>query len=136
MKLKDLRIELWEHSKSSDQLYHFWLKASDLYIVVAIIYFCGFIKVEFLWTTLFVHCSGYMAPEYAMHGQFSVKSDVFSFGVLVLEILSGQKNHSFRNGDDVGDLTSFVSCINAHRVHASTSYTECIQLAYLITFII
>ncbi|KAF3320901.1 receptor-like serine/threonine-protein kinase SD1-8 [Carex littledalei] len=35
---------------------------------------------------------GYMAPEYAMHGIFSVKSDVFSFGVLVLEIISGKKN--------------------------------------------
>ncbi|XP_039139884.1 receptor-like serine/threonine-protein kinase SD1-8 [Dioscorea cayenensis subsp. rotundata] len=35
---------------------------------------------------------GYMAPEYAMEGIFSVKSDVFSFGVLVLEILSGQRN--------------------------------------------
>ncbi|KAF9589064.1 hypothetical protein IFM89_018326 [Coptis chinensis] len=38
---------------------------------------------------------GYMAPEYALHGQFSVKSDVFSFGVLVLEIIIGQKNNSF-----------------------------------------
>jgi len=37
-------------------------------------------------------CSGYMAPEYVIRGQFSVKSDVFSFGVLVLEIVSGQKN--------------------------------------------
>uniref|UniRef100_A0A0D9VK35 non-specific serine/threonine protein kinase n=1 Tax=Leersia perrieri TaxID=77586 RepID=A0A0D9VK35_9ORYZ len=35
---------------------------------------------------------GYMAPEYAMEGVFSVKSDVFSLGVLVLEILSGQRN--------------------------------------------
>ncbi|XP_058092173.1 cysteine-rich receptor-like protein kinase 44 isoform X2 [Magnolia sinica] len=35
---------------------------------------------------------GYMAPEYAMAGLFSVKSDVFSFGVLLLEIVSGKKN--------------------------------------------
>ncbi|KAI3958861.1 hypothetical protein MKX01_023537 [Papaver californicum] len=38
---------------------------------------------------------GYMAPKYALHGQFSVKSDVFSFGVLVLEIISGKKNTAF-----------------------------------------
>ncbi|CAN6318981.1 unnamed protein product [Urochloa humidicola] len=35
---------------------------------------------------------GYMAPEYASEGLFSIKSDVFSFGVLVLEILSGKRN--------------------------------------------
>ncbi|WVZ80879.1 hypothetical protein U9M48_028319 [Paspalum notatum var. saurae] len=35
---------------------------------------------------------GYMAPEFALEGVFSVKSDVFSFGVLLLEILSGQRN--------------------------------------------
>ncbi|KAG4195633.1 hypothetical protein ERO13_A06G120600v2 [Gossypium hirsutum] len=50
----------------------------------------------------------YMAPEYAMHGQFSVKSDVFSLGVLVLEILSGQKNSSFHKGDNVDDLLSYA----------------------------
>ncbi|XP_052201117.1 G-type lectin S-receptor-like serine/threonine-protein kinase SD1-1 isoform X1 [Diospyros lotus] len=38
---------------------------------------------------------GYMSPEYAMSGHFSVKSDVFSFGVLVLEIISGKKNWGF-----------------------------------------
>ncbi|GMY27322.1 G-type lectin S-receptor-like serine/threonine-protein kinase At4g27290 isoform X2, partial [Fagus crenata] len=37
---------------------------------------------------------GYMAPEYAIDGQFSVKSDVFSFGILLLEILSGKKNRA------------------------------------------
>jgi len=35
---------------------------------------------------------GYMAPEYAMDGQISIKSDVFSFGVLVLEIITGKRN--------------------------------------------
>ncbi|MQM22874.1 hypothetical protein Taro_055933, partial [Colocasia esculenta] len=35
---------------------------------------------------------GYMSPEYIMDGVFSVKSDVFSFGVLMLEIVSGRKN--------------------------------------------
>ncbi|KAI3795396.1 hypothetical protein L1987_38048 [Smallanthus sonchifolius] len=35
---------------------------------------------------------GYMAPEYALEGFFSIKSDVFSFGVVVLEIISGKKN--------------------------------------------
>ncbi|KAG6754697.1 hypothetical protein POTOM_040491 [Populus tomentosa] len=48
---------------------------------------------------------GYIAPEYARQRQFSVKSDVFSFGVLVLEIVSGQKP-SFRDGDDMEHLTS------------------------------
>ncbi|RZC09203.1 G-type lectin S-receptor-like serine/threonine-protein kinase At4g27290 isoform X2 [Glycine soja] len=36
---------------------------------------------------------GYMAPEYAFDGLFSIKSDVFSFGVLLLEIVSGKKNN-------------------------------------------
>ena len=54
-------------------------------------------------------CNEYMLPEYAMHGQFSVKSDVFSFGVLVLEIISGRKNSSFRNGENIEDLLSYVS---------------------------
>ena len=53
-----------------------------------------------------------MAPEYVMHGQFLVKSDVFSFGVLVLEIVSGQRNTTFENGENVEDLLSYVSMIN------------------------
>ncbi|CAH1430477.1 unnamed protein product [Lactuca virosa] len=38
---------------------------------------------------------GYISPEYAVHGCFSIKSDVFSFGVIVLEIVSGKKNREF-----------------------------------------
>nr|GEV33116.1 putative S-locus glycoprotein domain-containing protein [Tanacetum cinerariifolium] len=39
---------------------------------------------------------GYISPEYAVNGIFSVKSDIFSFGVLVLEIVSGKKNREDR----------------------------------------
>ncbi|KAL5579080.1 hypothetical protein UlMin_011522 [Ulmus minor] len=59
-------------------------------------------------TSRIVGTYGYMAPEYVMHGQFSVKSDVFSFGVLLLEIVSGQKNNCFRHGEHVGDLLSYA----------------------------
>ncbi|KAI9072117.1 hypothetical protein K1719_045919 [Acacia pycnantha] len=51
---------------------------------------------------------GYMAPEYAMHGQFSVKSDVFSFGILVLEILTGKKNNNVYDEENAPDLLSFA----------------------------
>ncbi|KAK9907865.1 hypothetical protein M0R45_000052 [Rubus argutus] len=37
---------------------------------------------------------GYMSPEYAVFGRFSTKSDVFSFGIILLEIVSGKRNNS------------------------------------------
>ncbi|KAL2943976.1 hypothetical protein RDABS01_032323 [Bienertia sinuspersici] len=50
-------------------------------------------------TNRIVGTYGYMAPEYAIDGHISVKSDVFSFGVLVLEIISGKKNRGFTHPD-------------------------------------
>ncbi|CAI9272112.1 unnamed protein product [Lactuca saligna] len=35
--------------------------------------------------------SGYVAPEYAIHGQLSEKVDTYSFGIVVLEIVSGKR---------------------------------------------
>lgn len=52
--------------------------------------------------------SGYMAPEYVMHGHLSVKADVFSFGVLVLELISGQRNSSFNLSVDAQNLLDWV----------------------------
>jgi serine/threonine protein kinase len=53
--------------------------------------------------------SGYMSPEYASNGHFSVKTDVFSFGLLVLEIVSGNKNRGFRHPDQTLNLLGHVS---------------------------
>ncbi|KAJ9553456.1 hypothetical protein OSB04_017501 [Centaurea solstitialis] len=50
-------------------------------------------------TSRVVGTLGYISPEYAVNGLFSVKSDIFSFGVLVLEIVSGKKNRGFVHED-------------------------------------
>lgn len=54
--------------------------------------------------------SGYIAPEYASQGLYSLKTDVFSFGVVVLETISGRKNFIMeKQRDIVGYLVRDVS---------------------------
>ncbi|KAJ8568107.1 hypothetical protein K7X08_020829 [Anisodus acutangulus] len=53
------------------------------------IFICNQIEAN---TNRVVGTYGYMSPKYAMEGHFSVKSNVFSFGVLLLEIITGRKN--------------------------------------------
>ena len=48
-----------------------------------------------------------MSPEYAMEGLFSEKSDVFSLGVILLEIISGKKNS--HKEDNYPNLLAYVS---------------------------
>ena len=50
-----------------------------------------------------------MSPEYQLDGLFSVKSDVFSFGVLVLEIVTGKRNRRFFHPDHHHNLLGHVS---------------------------
>ncbi|XP_038981776.1 receptor-like serine/threonine-protein kinase SD1-8 isoform X2 [Phoenix dactylifera] len=57
---------------------------------------------------------GYMSPEYAMDGVFSVKSDVFSFGVLVLEIISGKKNRGVSISEHQGNLLAHAWSLWMH----------------------
>ncbi|XP_027356316.1 G-type lectin S-receptor-like serine/threonine-protein kinase At4g27290 [Abrus precatorius] len=57
---------------------------------------------------------GYMAPEYAADGLFSVKSDVFSFGILVLEVICGRRNRGLYHADDSLNLVG----------HAWTTWKE------------
>ncbi|XBI75574.1 hypothetical protein VPH35_068937 [Triticum aestivum] len=51
---------------------------------------------------------GYMAPEYASEGLFSIKSDVFSFGVLILEIINGKRNSCFHQNGDFFNLLGYA----------------------------
>nr|CAB3495090.1 unnamed protein product [Digitaria exilis] len=62
---------------------------------------------EFCW--IGQNFCGYMAPEYASEGIFSIKSDVFSFGVLVLEILSGKRNSGSQQCGGFINLIGYVS---------------------------
>ncbi|XP_058775218.1 G-type lectin S-receptor-like serine/threonine-protein kinase At4g27290 [Vicia villosa] len=49
---------------------------------------------------------GYMAPEYAADGLYSVKSDVFSFGILMLEIICGKRSRGFYVDNDSPNLAT------------------------------
>ncbi|XP_054784064.1 G-type lectin S-receptor-like serine/threonine-protein kinase At4g03230 isoform X2 [Prosopis cineraria] len=51
---------------------------------------------------------GYMAPEYALDGFFSIKSDVFSFGIVMLEIISGRKNTGFFQSKQASSLLGYA----------------------------
>ncbi|CAH8368953.1 unnamed protein product [Eruca vesicaria subsp. sativa] len=88
----------------------------------------------------------YMSPEYAMHGQFSMKSDIYSFGVLVLEIISGKKNSGIYQMDETttaGNLVTYAwrLWINGSplelvdpaitRNYQSNEVTRCIHIALL-----
>ena len=54
-----------------------------------------------------------MSPEYALKGMFSIKSDVFAFGVVVLEIISGIRNTGSCLSDEDLSLLGYVSAITA-----------------------
>ena len=47
---------------------------------------------------IYTFCSfrGYLAPEYAIRGQLTRKADIYSFGVLLIEIVSGRCNTNTR----------------------------------------
>ncbi|PIA29285.1 hypothetical protein AQUCO_06100061v1 [Aquilegia coerulea] len=55
-------------------------------------------------STVIAGTLGYMAPEYLAHGQLTEKADVYSFGVLILEIVTGRLNNRIKNNDFTDSL--------------------------------
>ncbi|WVZ23945.1 hypothetical protein V8G54_002489 [Vigna mungo] len=51
-------------------------------------------------TTRIAGTIGYMAPEYALWGRLSYKADVYSYGVVVLEVVSGKSNNNYMPSDN------------------------------------
>ncbi|KAL4628563.1 hypothetical protein ACB092_05G248300 [Castanea dentata] len=93
-------------------------------------------------TNRIVGTYGYMPPEYLLHGRFSMKSDVFSFGVLVLEIVTGQKNNAFCGEDNGEGLLNYAwkkwkdgttsNLIDPTlRTDSTTEITKCIHIGLL-----
>ncbi|XP_026388023.1 G-type lectin S-receptor-like serine/threonine-protein kinase At1g11330 isoform X2 [Papaver somniferum] len=87
---------------------------------------------------------GYMPPEYVLDGRFSEKSDVFSFGVLLLEVVSGRKTTSFHHLEQSLSLLGYAwqlwneskmeLLIDPAILHESTPLAEifrCIQVGLL-----
>lgn len=63
-------------------------------------------------TTRVMGTFGYLAPDYSITGMLTVKSDIYSFGVVLLELLSG-KNVMFLNNTGVTEfLIPWVKCFS------------------------
>ncbi|XP_028800648.1 cysteine-rich receptor-like protein kinase 3 isoform X4 [Neltuma alba] len=54
-------------------------------------------------STKFAGTLGYTAPEYAIHGQLSEKADIYSYGIVILEIISGQRSKALKDDGDTED---------------------------------
>jgi serine/threonine protein kinase len=72
-----------------------------------------------------------MSPEYAMEGLFSVRSDMYSFGILILEIITGQKNSSFHHMEGSLNIVGYVS--SSHIPHQPPSLLSSSSLNLLLT---
>lgn len=72
-----------------------------------------------------------MSPEYAVDGKYSVKSDVFSLGVLLLEIVSGRKNRKFHHLSHHHNLLGHVSTYGTKFSSFSLFFTKNLDLPEL-----
>lgn len=70
---------------------------------------------------------GYLAPEYATIGRFTEKSDIYAFGILIFQILSGTRKitGAMRAATELGRVQDFID----NNLHGRFSEPEAIRLA-------
>ncbi|KAH7510561.1 hypothetical protein FEM48_ZijujUnG0114100 [Ziziphus jujuba var. spinosa] len=51
---------------------------------------------------------GYMAPEYALWGYLTYKADIYSYGVVALEIVAGKNNMKYRPSENYAGLVDWA----------------------------
>ncbi|EOY07815.1 LRR receptor-like serine/threonine-protein kinase isoform 1 [Theobroma cacao] len=70
---------------------------------------------------------GYLAPEYAISGRLTRKTDVYSFGVLLLEIISGQTvvNYDLEHGERY--LVQKVMLLEAWELYRANSILQLVD---------
>ena len=69
------------------------------------------LQLTIMWKFIFCFCChkrGYLSPEYAIFGHISTAIDVYSFGIMILEIVSGRKNLDLEKPPDQQLLLQWV----------------------------
>lgn len=66
-----------------------------------------------------------MAPEYAMRGYLTDKADVYSFGIVALEIVSGKSNTNYRPKEESVYLLDWVKMASCTSYSALSFLTIC-----------
>ncbi|KAF3320606.1 cysteine-rich receptor-like protein kinase 10 isoform X2 [Carex littledalei] len=107
---------LYLHEESQIKIIHRDLKTSNILLdenMLPKISDFGFAKLFVLdksctTTSRIVGTNGYIAPECLMSGSVSAKSDIFSYGIIVLEILTGRSITDFHGSGSAPNLISFV----------------------------
>lgn len=73
----------------------------------------------------------YLAPEYAENGIVSVRTDVYSFGIVLIQLISGRKAVDSAR-EDQQSLRQWVRCLEDFCIFLKNEKLFTIQLTYLL----